>query len=175
MYKEWHLIWRHKHVRWSCCVEALMVQLLIPLWPTEVYTPPDYMSGMVSPAKQVLGCRTGVPEVASYFSQHGILWTEFCFQPVRLGMITEDSKRLLVSVSTHKCCSGDERMWLVPILFVFWLIESASDWKQGCPFGFHVRVLQQTFFCACAIPLVPTISPNTASIPFSTASFNWLI
>lgn len=105
MYKEWHLIWRHKHIRGCCCVEALRVQLLIPLWPTEVHTPPDYMSGPVSPAKQVPSCRTGAPRVASYFSLHAITWTEFCVQPVRLGMITEDSKRLLVSVSARGCRS----------------------------------------------------------------------
>lgn len=50
MYKQWHLIWKHEHVRWSCCVAALRVQILIPLWSTEVYTLPDYMSGLVSPA-----------------------------------------------------------------------------------------------------------------------------
>lgn len=43
------------HVRWSCRAEALRVQLLIPLWPAEVYTLPDYMSGLVSPAKQAAG------------------------------------------------------------------------------------------------------------------------
>lgn len=64
MCKVWHLICRHEHVRWSCCVETFL--LLIPLWPTEVYTPPDYMSVLVSLAKQAPGCRRGVPEVASY-------------------------------------------------------------------------------------------------------------
>lgn len=164
MYKEWHLIWRHKHIRRSCCVEAFRVQLLIPLWPTEVHTPPDYMSGLVSPAKQVPSCRTGVPTVASYFSLHAIGWAEFGFQPVRFEMITEDRKRLLVNVSMHKCRSRDERMWLVPFLFVFWLIESVSDWKQSCPFRFHVRV-----FLCMHNPLC--VFFFTTSIPSSTAFF----
>lgn len=110
MYKVWHLIWRHEHVRWSCCAETLRVQLLIPLRPTEVYTQPDYMSGLVSPAGKALGCSRGIPTVASYFSLHVISWTEFCFQPVRLGMITEDSQRLLAGVSMHRCCSTDKRV-----------------------------------------------------------------
>lgn len=59
-----HKVW---HVRWSCCGEALRVQLLILLWPTEVYTQPDYMSGLVSPAKQALGCSRVVSTVASHF------------------------------------------------------------------------------------------------------------
>ena len=137
MYKVWHLIWRHEHVRWSRCVEALRVQLLIPLWPTKVYTQPDYMSGLVSPAEQALGCSRGV---ASYFSLHVISW-EFCFQLVSLGMITEDSQRLLVSVSMHRW-----RMCIVPFLFVFWLIESAFDLKQNCPFVFRALSLSSFAF-----------------------------
>lgn len=42
-------------------------------------------------------------------------------------MITEDSKGLLVNDATLKCCRVDEGMGLVPSLFVFSLIESASD------------------------------------------------
>lgn len=64
IYKVWHLIWRHEHVHWFCCVETFC--RLIPLWPTKVYTPPDCMSGLVSLAKQAIGCRTGLPKVVSY-------------------------------------------------------------------------------------------------------------
>lgn len=125
IHKVWHLIWRRERVCRSCCVETLRAQLLMPLWPTEVHTAPDYMSGLVSPAKQAPGCRRGLPAVASYTPPHAIRWTEFRFRPVRLGKITEDSKRLLVSVDTRKCCSAHERMRLVLFLFVLWLIESA--------------------------------------------------
>lgn len=119
MYKVWHLIWRQEHVCWSCCVEAHRGRPLIPRWPSELCTLPDYMSELVRPAKQPPGCRRGAPMVASYFSLHVISWTEFSFQPVRLRMITADSERLLVSVSTHKCPSAGETMRLVPFLFAF--------------------------------------------------------
>lgn len=75
MHRVWHLIWRHQHDHWSRCAEALGVQLLIPLWPSEVYKLPDYMSELVSPA-------LALPTVASYLSLHAISWTQSCFQPV---------------------------------------------------------------------------------------------
>lgn len=96
MYKVWHLIWRREHVHWSCCVEALRAQLLIPLGPTEVYTLPDYMSGLVSPAKQAPGC----------LQWHPILFHAcyqlYCFQPFGLGMIQSMAKDCLsVSACTR--------------------------------------------------------------------------
>ncbi len=117
------LIWRHEHVHPSCCVKTHRVQLPTPLWPAEVrththtHTPPDYMSGLLSRLQE-----RELPAVC--FSLHTIRWTEFSFQPVRMK-ITEDSRRLLVSVSKHKRCRADERMRLTAFLFVFWLTESA--------------------------------------------------
>lgn len=65
----------------------------------------DYMSGPVLLNRhQAAGERC--------LTWHPIMWTVLGFQPVRLKVITGDSRGLLASVGSHKCCSADERMGL---------------------------------------------------------------
>lgn len=73
--------------------------------PSEVYMLSDYMSGLVLQNQhQAAGKRC--------LTWHPIMWTVLGFQPVRLKVITGDSKGLLASVGSHKCCSAAERMGL---------------------------------------------------------------
>lgn len=65
----------------------------------------DYMSGLVQLNRhQAAGER--------YLTWHPIMWTAPGLQPVRLKVIAEDSRGLLASVGSRRCCSADERMGL---------------------------------------------------------------
>lgn len=129
-------------------LEAWTCRRVLPCWdppgsvcPIEAHTLSDYMSGLVSPAKQAPGC--------SCVQWHPILYPAH-YQVdrvllVRLGMITEDSKRLLVSVSTYKCwwCRwGDETGTFSVCPPVDWMCSTESRaaqlcymcWVLQCPF-----------------------------------------
>lgn len=77
----------------------------IPYWPAEASMLSDYMSGLV-----LLNRRQAAGERC--LTWHPIMWTAPGLQPVRLKVIAEDSRGLLASVGSHRCCGADERMGL---------------------------------------------------------------
>lgn len=77
----------------------------IPDWPAEASMLSDYMSGLVLLNRhQAAGERS--------LTWHPITWKAPGLQPVILKVIAEDSRGLLASVGSHRCCSADGRMGL---------------------------------------------------------------
>lgn len=84
---------------------AALQNFQYPIGHAQVYMLSDYMSGTVPLNQhQAAGERC--------LTWHPIMWTVLGFQPVRLKVITEDSRGLPASVGSHECCSADERMGL---------------------------------------------------------------
>lgn len=95
-----------------------------------------------------------MPAVTGFFSPHVISRTEFCFEPVKLGIMTEGRKRLLVSVSRHKCFGAHKRMTL-STFFVFIQVQLTLLCTESLVSIFLAFVL-----CLTSLFLVLNCSPD---------------